>query len=265
MATTYVQFTREEFESWLTSVGHKWRRKAGKAGIYEIPLSDTVAVEVSSSMTGRDNVVDYAGASMGAKLVSLVTGFTLNKVSQGQDHVKRTTNWRVNLGRVVENVVGAYRKSSAFYDSLAAIRDRDAYRRENLAKIERVPNWEQNDFLQSLHERLIGDGILTQKQLDKLDEVTSRPAPKVNVPGLMGEVRALYAVGKAHGDGSLMDFAKSMGELIKSGQSGTPAEKQKLNSLLDKHEHAIQAILRASPNLIRTSAERVALAYLSQV
>ena len=269
MATTYVQFTRAEFEEWLDSTGHKWRLKPRTVGIYEIPLSNTVAIEVSSSMTGRDDVVEYAGASMGTKLVSLVTGFTLNKVAQGQDHFKRTKGWRTSLKAGVERMVDAYRKSSAFYDALAAIRNRDEYKRENLAKIEKVPGWEQNDFLKSLHERIKDDGILTQKQLDALDRATSRPAPaapppappEVN-PQLLGQVRALYAVAKDQGNEWLMGFAKSMGEMIKAGRPGTDAQRNKLNALLDDYEGAIEQVLRRSPNLVRVSSERVAERFL---
>jgi hypothetical protein len=257
----YVQFTREEFEDWLATTGHRWKLKPGTAGIYVTPLSDTVAVEVSSSMTGKGNVVTYAGASMGARLVSQVTGFTLNKVAQGQDHVKRTTNWRVNLGKVIDRIIDAYRKSSAFYDALAAIEDRAAYKKDTMAKIEAIPGWEQDQFLKSLHDRLESNGILTQKQLEALERAGhARPGPQepnVN-PRLLGQVRALYAVGKERSNPWLMDFAKSMGEIIKAGRPGTEAQKRTLNGLLDEHEDAISDILRRSPNLIRVSAERVA-------
>lgn len=260
----YVQFTRGEFEDWLTSSGFKWEQKRGTVGVYVIPMSDTVAVEVSSSMTGRDDVVEYAGASMGARLVSLVTGFTLNKVAQGQNHVKRTTNWRDNLGKVIDRIVDAYRKSSAFYDALAPIKDREAYKRENMGKIEGVAGWEQNDFLKSLHDRLSKDGILTQKQMDSLDRATSRPAPRqpeapAEVNGaLLGQVRALYAIGKERGNNWLMDFAKSVGELIKAGRDGTPRQKETLNGLLDEYQGQIEQVLRRSPQLSRVSASRVA-------
>lgn len=259
----YVQFTRHDFESWLTSVNNKWKLKPGTTGIYIIPLSDTVAVEVSSSMTGRGDVVEYAGASMGAKLVSLVTGFTLNKVAQGQDHVKRTDNWRINLGKVIGRLVDAYQKSSAFYDALATIRNRDEYKRENLEKIEKVPDWARNEFLKSLHDRLSDGGILSAKQLDALDRASSRPAPsqpsapEVNQK-LLGQVRALYVVGKERNNTWLMDFAKSVGELIKAGRDRTPRQTDRLNGLLDEHADAIKAVLRRSPNLARTSSERVA-------
>lgn len=266
----YVQFTRGEFEDWLTSSGFKWEQKRGTVGVYVIPMSDTVAVEVSSSMTGRDDVVEYAGASMGARLVSLVTGYTLNKVAQGQNHVKRTTNWRDNLGKVIDRIVDAYRKSSAFYDALAPIKDREAYKRENMGKIEGVAGWEQNDFLKSLHDRLEKDGILTQKQLDSLDRATSRPVatPRqqedtFEIDGLLlGKVRALYAIGKERGNNWLMDFAKSVGDSIKAGRVGTPRQKETLYRLLDEDEEAIGRVLRRSPQLSRVSAARVASEYL---
>lgn len=264
MATTYVQFTRDEFEDWLSSTGHKWEQKRGMVGVYVVPLSDNVAVEVSSSLTGRDDVVSRAQASMGVRLVSLVTGYTLNKVAQGQDHFKRTVNWRDNLRKGLDRMVDAYRKSSAFYDALAPIKDREAYKRENLAKIEGVSGWERDDFLKSLHDRLMRDGILSQKQLDSLDRATSRAVPRrqevpIEVNGaLLGKVRALYAIGKERGNTWLMDFAKSVGELIKAGRDGTPRQKETLNRLLDEYRESIEQVLRRSPQLSRVSAERVA-------
>lgn len=262
MPTTYVQFSREEFEEWLTSTGMKWKLKPGTAGMYLIPLSDTVAVEVSSSLTGRDDAVSYAQASMSLRLMSLATGLTLNRKAQEQNHFKRTKGWRDNLKKGLDRMVAAYRASASFYDAISVIKDREAYKRENIAKIESISNWQSSPFLSDMHKRLVENGVLTKKQLDAVNEATARssqPAP-VNTE-LLGHVRALWAIAKQHGDQATMAFAQEAGELIKNRRDGTPAQKERLNRLLDQHETAIRRILDQKPDLKKLSAERVATAH----
>jgi hypothetical protein len=272
MATTYVQLTREEFEDWLNSLGHRWKLKPSTVGIYMVPLSDTVAVEISSSMTGRDDVMNRAQASMGCRLVSLITGFTLNKKAQEQSHVKRTINWRDNLKKVFQRMVDAYEKSSAFYDALAEIRDRDAYKREWMERIEAVPGWQSNSFLADMHERLADNGIMTVRQRDAVERALGRPqaapaptsssapAPSGVDVGLLAQVRALYAVAKQRGNQWVMDFSKSVGEMIKAGRNLSSKQQDMLERLLDENRREVEHFVDTHPQV-----SRVASAYLAQM
>lgn len=216
---SYVDITRDEFEGWLNSTKFrgKWSQKKGTAGIFVLPLSETVAIELSSSLSGKGETMGHGEASMSMKLVSLITGQTLNKVAQGQNHWKRTINWAKNLEVGLDRMEDAYRKSSAFYDAIAAIKDRTEYKQTNMAKIEAVTGWEKNPFLHDLHERLDRDGILTGKQLEALDRATSRTT--------------------------------------QAGRALSPRQGEILDRLLGENQAAIVQVLRRSPQLSRAASE----------
>lgn len=270
---SYVDISRDEFEGWLNSTKFrgKWSQKRGTAGIFVLPLSETVAIELSSSLSGKGETMGHGEASMSMKLVSLITGQTLNKVAQGQNHWKRTINWAKNLEVGLDRMEDAYRKSSAFYDAIAAIKDRTEYKATNMAKIEAVTGWEKNPFLHDLHERLDRDGILTGKQLEALDRATQarpsvqpqpEPARAVDT-NLLGQIRALYAIARERGNNWLMDFSKSIGEQIKAGRDLSPRQGEILDRLIGENQDAIGQVLRRNPQLTRAaSAERIASAYL---
>jgi len=267
---TYVQLTREEFEDWLNGLAHRWRLKPGTVGIYEVPMSETVSVEISSSMTGRDDVMNRAQASMGCRLVSMITGFTLNKKAQEQSHVKRTINWRDNLKKVYQRMVDAYEKSSAFYDALAEIRDRDAYKRDWMERIEEVPGWQSNTFLSDMHSRLADNGIMTLRQRDAVERALSRPqaapapAPAPTPPSsgvdsvLLAQVRALYVVAKGRGNQWAMDFAKSVGELIKAGRSLSSKQRDVLDRLLNENRGEVERYVDTHPQVARIASRHLA-------
>jgi hypothetical protein len=251
--STYVQFTRQEFEDWLATLGYRWRLKPQRKGVYQLMLSDSVAIEVHSSMTGRDDVMDHAAASMSVSLVSLVTGLALNKVAQGQTHFKRTTNWRVNLAKGVKRMEDAYRKSSAFYDALALITDRKAYKRDLMAKIESISGWDKNSFLSDLHSRLDGNGILTIKQQEALeravkDSQTTSKAPTISQgtdPDLLRQVRALYLIAKAEGNEWMLQFTESVGKMLAAGRTLTDRQMSTLVKLVKDNNRKIQEVMRS--------------------
>lgn len=239
MAATYVQLTREEFEQWLGTLGHPWHLKSGKVGIYVVKLSQNVAIDVSSSMTGRDDVVNRAQASMGVKLVSLVTGQTLNKKAQEQSHVKRTTNWRDNLRKVFDRMLDAYRKAESFYEALAEIEDRDQYKADVLMKIEAIPEWGANQFLADLHTRVTGGSILTRRQMDALSRAAEpKPPPAPPADGL-ARLRALWAVARREGDTAAMKAAEAAAAVVKRGQDLNDADAAQMRTLMDKYRSAI--------------------------
>lgn len=241
--TTYDQFTREAFEEWLNTIAMDWNPKPRTAGVYQLPLSSNVAIEVSSSLTGRDSVVNYAKASMQLRLVSLVTGQVLNKKAQGQSHFKRTKGWRDSLKAGVFRMRDAYRKSESFYEAIAEITDREAYQKELTEKIESVPGWQQNDFLADMFSRLVGGGVLTTKQKDAVLRVVDRPAPSAPAAPQVDEdfiqrLRGLYAAARRAGDQWLMEFAKSVAEQAKAGRRLSEKQIQTLERGFERHRVA---------------------------
>lgn len=227
---TYVDITREDFEEWLNSTKFrgKWSVKPRTVGIFVLPLSERVAIELSSSLTGTSNTMGYANASMSMKLVSLITGRTLNKVAQGQSHWKRTKGWRASLEQGLGRMEDAYRKSEGFYEALAEIENQDQYRADLLGKIENVQGWAGNQFISDMHERLKNNSILTIKQRDALLRALNRmptaaPAPKTTTPpeapeGFLEALRDLYREARRAGNNNDMQFIEMIGKQVKGGR-----------------------------------------------
>lgn len=247
-AGTYIQLTRDEFEDWLNTIGFrgKWRLKPGRGGVYQLNLSDTVAIEINSTTGSKDEVMGRGRAAMRLALVSRITGQTLNRKAQGQKHFKRTLNWRETWLKGVERMKAAYMKSKSFYDAIAAIEDRDQYKRDTLALIESVPGWEQNTFLVDQHSKVAGGGILTDNQMAAVQrqvhqgipnpvvvsgpEEAEEPEPAVD-DALVQRMRDLWvaardvsrdrgADARQQRDASwTMDFVRKWADAVKAGRS----------------------------------------------
>ncbi len=217
---TYVTITREDFEKWLDSLPHKWERKPQTAGVYWLRISPSVAVEVHSSLTGRDDSMGYADASMKMLLISTVTRQVLNRKDQGQSHFKRTSGWRESLRKGVDRMLDAYNRSAAFYDEVATIADRQAYTQEWLDRIVKIPGWEQDNLLASFHDRLKGGGLLSVKQRAIIEGSEGRK-PHVD-EGMLNRLRVLWR-GLA-GQPRAQEIAASFGQQVKSGKVLSPKQ-----------------------------------------
>jgi hypothetical protein len=224
--STYVQITREEFEDWLNSLKFDWQRKSGKAGVYQVLITDDIAVEISSSISQRDEAMSRARAAIHMKMISLVTGQTLNKKAQGQSHFKRTTGWRDSLKKGVDRIHSAYTKAQSFYDAIAKIEDRDQYKKDALEKIESFAGWEQNRILSDFHKRVERGGVLTEKQqaiLDKFKPKQDEQSPDADEE-FLNKLRRLYVSARKANDEWLMNFTESVGKQYK--RTGRLSDKQ---------------------------------------
>lgn len=239
--SSYVDITRDDFEEWLDSTYRKWMPKSGTVGVYLIPLSPHVAVQVSSTQASGGRSVGYAKGSMQTRLVSLHSGQVLNKKAQGKSHYKRTKNWRANLEKGIATIKDVYLKSQSFYDGIAKVEDRGQYRDDFLSKIEGYPGWSSNTFLSSLHEKVTRGMVLTKKQEQALDKVLSKapaPTPAVDEPAAptpnqerLDDLRKLWVAAKRGNDRWLMTFVESVGKQYKT--RGTLSQKQ-ISLLEDK-------------------------------
>jgi len=117
---TYVRISRNDFEEWLDGRGLPWDLREGTVGVYRLHLSDHVAIEIASSVSSDDEVMKCAAASMKLKLVSRITGETLNRKAQGQKHFKRTKGWRKTWAVGVDRMLYAFYSCPGFYDRVAA-------------------------------------------------------------------------------------------------------------------------------------------------
>lgn len=231
-ATTYAQISRDDLEAWLNSMPLHDRayRVPNKAGVYILPFSDAVGCKLLSTIGTSDDAMGRGMASMQLALVSRITGNVLNKKAQGQTHFARTTNWRKNWKEGVDRIREAYTKSQGFYDAIASIEDRVAYKRDILKDIEAFPNWVNNDVLSGFHSQVKNDGVLTMKQMGLMIKILSSraeekpPAPVQTEDQMLPVLRTLYTRARSDGNQWLMDFTKSLAEQIKSGRPLTPRQ-----------------------------------------
>ena len=267
-AGTYVQITRQEFEDWLDSLGFrgKWRLKPGRGGMYQLFLSPQVMIEINSTTGSQAQVMQKGRASMSLRLMSRITGRTLNKKAMGQRYFARTTNWRKNWAKGVDRMKVAYDKSKGWYNQIAEIEDRDKYKADMKARIEAIPDWDGDAFLASLHERLEKGGVLTSKQKGALERTEGRREPardpeqpprsrrerpepptrsRVQEPDPSAKparqppdietVRELYRRARASNDTWTLGFVESVGKMIKAGRPLSDRQQKVLGEKLEDY------------------------------
>jgi len=188
VASTYAHISREDFEDWLKDLrgvyNPPFKVKSGTVGVYYLPLSDNVAVSISSTIGSREDAMGRGDASMQLRLVSLVTNRVLNAKAQGQSRFHRTTNWKDTWKKGILRMKDAYVKAAGFYDTIARIEDRERYARDLKAKIELIPNWSTTPIFSDFHKKLSDGGVLTVKQeaviLNATAKAKATPPPASN-------------------------------------------------------------------------------------
>ena len=246
-AATYVRISREELEAWLDTLGSlihgKWSRKPNRAGVYFLPLSQNVAVQLNSTIGTDDDAMGRGMAAMHLMLVSLVTGQVLNKKAQGQSHFKRTTGWQRTWKEGVARMRDAYLKSAGFYDALAEIEDRAKYQKELLALIESVPTWANDPTLKDFHDRLESGSILTIKQRALLEGTVSRARAKPDT-SRVDRVRDLWRKAQRDGNTWLMGFAENVGKTLEAGKPLSSRQQDVLDENLARYRLASRVAAR---------------------
>jgi hypothetical protein len=238
ISSTYVQLTREDFEEWLDTLKFDWQKKTGKVGVYQLFITDDVGIEISSSISQQERVMNRARAAIHMKMVSFVTGQTLNKKAQGQSHFKRTTNWRSSLEKGIDRIHSAYIRAKDFYDAIAQIENRDKYKSETIAKIESIGGWERNNTLRDFHRRVVRGGILTEKQQNVLDSTEPiEEEPEVE-DEFLNKLRRLYVMARGANDKWLMDFVESVGKQYKRNGRLSPKQMDVVERAMEKHRIA---------------------------
>jgi hypothetical protein len=229
-AATYVEITRDELEDWLNSLKYSWDRRAGTEGIYLLHLSQNVAVKLSTTLGGKGKVMQVGQASMQLALVSLVTGQIVNKKAQGQSHFARTTGWRKNWKEGIERMEDAYRPAAGFYEVIAAIPDREAYQRDNMARIEAIPWWNTDAQLSRLHAKLQQRGVLMPPDQEIIDDERSR------ITQLLQDLREIYKRAHAARDQEGLKFVGEIGKKIKDGAPLTTDEWKQTRGYIQRYK-----------------------------
>jgi hypothetical protein len=272
----YVRIGREELEDWLTSLPHKWSRKAGRQGIYYVHFSDNVGCSVSTTIGRDDAAVGLGRGSMSLTLVSLVTGRTLNRKDKDRKHFQRSKNWRVTWAKGVAHWHGVYQKAGTFYEKIAPIADRDEYKADALAAIEGVPRWESNDLLKSFHEQVSRGSILSEKQMavvfrikgqgqGKLTPATPAPTPQAPNPSSndywVGIAREMWAAANRRGHEFGKSIAESVGRLFKAGRDPSERQWRAFLNMLDQAQVPYDE--SKVPSSIGRQAARLAALYMA--
>jgi hypothetical protein len=237
MATTYEQFSREDFEEWLVRdlkfSPSEWRLKPGRGGVYQLYLSPTVAIEINSTTGHQDEVLGHGKASMSLWLASRINGRVLNRKAMEQSHFKRTKNWRETWKKGVSNMQSAYLGAKDFYDRIASIEDLEVYKADTSKMIESVPNWTSNDFLADMHAKVKQGSVLSDNQMAAIKKFLVKP--KQEEPERVNVLRMLWSAAKREGDQWTMEFTQSIANQLKAGRPLTPRQEATLDQKLQEY------------------------------
>ena len=217
---TYVNITRQELEAWLTQNFRAWER-TNTAGVYLIPLSERVAVKLSSTQSQQNMSMGRGQASMNLTLVSRINGHVLNRKSRDRKHFQRTTNWRTTWKKGVDHWLKVYLESKDFYDKIA---DRQAYQDKWLALIDSIPSSGSNPKLFEMRDAVVGGDILWNGQeryiLDLIKENKEREErleKETRQPLSVDTLRDMYRAARSLHDREAMENITRLGLNAKEG------------------------------------------------
>jgi hypothetical protein len=210
----YVAITRQEFEQFLRSIRKPFSLKSGTKGIYLIELSDNVALAVNSTI--GDEVRGLGKASIQLNFVSLhpqkfhkiIYGY--KKIMArvvGKKYLQRSTNWRKTLKDAIDKCIAYYDQGSTWFEKIALPDDMQQQSQPQvqqqsqqdstqlLMRIESIPNWSSNTFLQSLHNQVSQGRTLSDKQLgaiERFEQNVRQRAPQPQVPQSAPQAQGKY-------------------------------------------------------------------------
>jgi len=239
MAASYTQITRQEFEQWLFWECPQATRSKDHAGVYLIPVSQAVGVYLSSSVGNSDKAMGRGYGACHIKLVSLITGRTLNRKGLQQTRYNRTTGWKKNWLEGIAKMVSAYNEHADFYERMAIESQKD-YAAERIAWIDANP---ASPFLLSLKDQLQDGRWLTAKQEEALDKFRNRDPRKSGTKLRecdLEALRDLYAKARAAGDDWTRSFVGNVGIKAKQGDPVSRRQLEVLNEKLSRYEIAHQ-------------------------
>jgi len=253
MAITYVDITREQIEGWLNTLQlhGRWEQKPGTAGMYLLPVSDAVNVLFSSTLKGTSQSMGHGRASAGFRLVSAITGKALNNKAMDKSHLKRTQNWQKTWKASFDQVRKVYLNSKEWYDNIAAIENRDEYKRDLLDRLKILSEGttypKTQEMLESFAARVQQGGVLSVKQMAVVERVEAdRQRSISSEPPQVAETKAELAYGSDTERESLLARmrklwveAKRVRDKRLMGQLETIADKVKRHSSLSSGEENI--------------------------
>ena len=229
----YVNISRSDLESWLSSNFGSWSRVQGRAGVYLIHLSDRVAVKLSSTQKDTGGSVARGGASMNLSLVSRVDGSLLNRKARDRKYFQRTTNWAKTWKKGVDHWISIYEEKDEFYEKIA---DREGYKAKWLGMIDSLPNGGSDRQIIKSRDTLEGGGVLWANQeryiLEAVKDSRTRQTPPQPSSALdVEKLRDLYRKARSEGNRDDMETIKDLGLKARDGVVPSRQEQQTYNAL----------------------------------
>ena len=238
MAATYVQIQRVEFENWLFQHCPVFERVENKQGVYRIPVSDDVALYISTSIGRADEAVAKGRGACHMKLQGRHNDRCLNRKDLGQTRFNRTTGWKTNWAAGMERLFDAYEKHSDFYDRLGR-QTQVEYGREVQARIEAVTGWTARGILRSFHDQVgVGGRWLSTKQEDVLADLEAQSATISVDSKLLSASKALLQSAVTRNDTWLCGFLGSCIKKLEIGRDLTGRQDKVLRENLNRYQIA---------------------------
>lgn len=251
MAAKYVTITRQQFEDWLFEQCPVFERVEDTAGVYLVPVSSCVAIQISTTLSSSDRNTGKGEGRCRMKFVNRHGRRTLH-VKHDRRNCNRTQGWRENWRESLQEMVALFKKHRERYTELALM-SQPEYAAEWTERIEAVEGWEGIGILSDLHRKL-GEGIwLTPKQERAVWKFV-RPSPRrggsrgartkakkaASSPMteeqrcLLVAVKRLEVEAQEADDDWLLGFCDSLGRRLRSGRDLTKRQREILDEKLKR-------------------------------
>lgn len=240
----YVTITRPEFIDFLKTIRKPFSLKQGTKGVFVVELSDNVGLAINSTI--GDVVRGKAKASIQLSFVSLHSEkfhrviYGYKKIMQRvvkKKHLQRSMNWRKTLKDAIDKCIAFYNSNNDFLERIALPEDQQQSQnaKELLDRIEKLPKWDTNTFLKSLHNSVASGKILTDKQLKALENTEKNEIRKQEED--LSFMRDLY-VSIRRNNGTAEDLAEvgEIGKSLKNKKELSQSELDVLKEICDDYD-----------------------------
>jgi len=237
MAATYVQIQRDEFENWLFQQCPVFERVPNKQGIYRIPVSDDVALYISTSIGREDQAVAKGHGACHMKLQGRHNDRCLNRKDLGQTRFNRTTGWKVNWAIGIDRLSAAYEEHADFYDRLGR-QTQAEYAVEVRARIEAITGWTARGILRSFHDQVGAGKWLSAKQEAVIEDLEGLSATIKVDSTLLSASKTLLQTALNKNDTWLCSFLGSCIKRLEIGRDLTTRQDEVLRDNLNRYQIA---------------------------
>jgi len=247
MAAKYVTITRQELEDWLFELCPIFERAEDTAGIYLVPVSSCVSVQVSTTLSSADRNTSRGHGRCRMQFVTRYGRRPLRHARHDRRNLNRTQGWPENWRDSLKTMLDLFKQHREKYTELA-LRPQPEYAEEWIDRIEGVGGWKRFDILVDLRRNLQDGAWLTPAQERAVWEFVRPAASKgprrskakarsrAKLTGeqrrLLVAVERLEVVGQEADDDWLLEFCESLIRRLKGGRALTTRQRETLDGKL---------------------------------